>query len=182
MRSKFDVNLTSQINFRSDIPKWVEQSWTAANYLLWSRDVNICFAFKFASTGHKFLLWFNTRWCFISPDLPLFGATGAFSVASAWWVTNSHWLSNHLHPSQHSRQTKISPFQTSILTQSSVLILSFSPQVPWAPSLGGYRRYTECVLYYYYYYYYYYYITTQNEPIQIKTKWVNPFAYLLANV
>ena len=33
----FDVNLVSQLSLRSDIQKWVEQSWTAANSLqiLW---------------------------------------------------------------------------------------------------------------------------------------------------
>ena len=31
MRSEFDVNLTSQLSFRSNIRKWVAQSWTAAN-------------------------------------------------------------------------------------------------------------------------------------------------------
>ena len=33
MQSEFDVNLTSQPSYRSDIRKWVEQSWTAAKFL-----------------------------------------------------------------------------------------------------------------------------------------------------
>ena len=41
MRSEFDMNLTSQPSFRSDIRKCVEQSWTAANNLLQICDVNI---------------------------------------------------------------------------------------------------------------------------------------------
>ena len=45
MRCEFDVNLTSQPALRSDIRKWVEQSWTAANYLLRICDINIRFAF-----------------------------------------------------------------------------------------------------------------------------------------
>ena len=32
MRSQFNVNSASQPSFRSDIRKWVEQSWTPVNF------------------------------------------------------------------------------------------------------------------------------------------------------
>ena len=45
MRSEFDVNLTSQLSFRSAIRKRVEQGWTDVEYSLQICDVNIRFAF-----------------------------------------------------------------------------------------------------------------------------------------
>ena len=51
---EFDVNLTSQ-PLCSDICKWVEQSWTAANYSLWICDVNVCIAFAFAGSMNRAL-------------------------------------------------------------------------------------------------------------------------------
>ena len=50
MRSEFEVNLTSQLSFRCDIRKRVEQSSTPANYLLQICDFNIRFAFAFTES------------------------------------------------------------------------------------------------------------------------------------
>ena len=47
---------------------------------------------------------------------------------------------------------KISPVQTTILTQSTVLICFFSSSAMSAFFLGGYPRYITCFLYYYFYY------------------------------
>ena len=58
MRSEFDVNLTSQLSFRSDIRKWVERSWTAANIRCEFCDVNIRFAFAFAGSMNRALILF----------------------------------------------------------------------------------------------------------------------------
>ena len=56
MQSEFDVNLTSQPSFRSNIRKWVKQSSTAANYPLRIYDVNIRFAFAFAGGMNRALV------------------------------------------------------------------------------------------------------------------------------
>ena len=71
MRSEFDVNLTSQPSFRSDIRKWVEQSCPAANFSLRICDVNIRIAFAFTESmnqalvgtyWHSLLGWNNVNW------------------------------------------------------------------------------------------------------------------------
>ena len=62
MRSEFDVNLTSQPSFRSDIRKWVEQSWTAANFLLRICDVDIRIASASAGSMNRALHSFTGRW------------------------------------------------------------------------------------------------------------------------
>ena len=76
MRSVFDMNLLSNPSFHSDIRKWVEHSWTAANYLLGHCDVNIRFAFAFAGSMNRALFchgWVDKStklklWCFCSAE------------------------------------------------------------------------------------------------------------------
>ena len=59
IQSEFDVNLTSQPSFYSDIRKWVEQSWTAANYPLRIFDVNIRIRMKYdPDLTHEFDCFF----------------------------------------------------------------------------------------------------------------------------
>ena len=50
MRSKFDVNLMSQLSFHSECLAKVGHSSTPANYLLQMCDVNIRIAFAFAES------------------------------------------------------------------------------------------------------------------------------------
>ena len=51
----------SQLSFRSTIRKWVKQSWTAANYLLQTCEVNICFAFEGSMNRAEYFECFNIR-------------------------------------------------------------------------------------------------------------------------
>ena len=95
MRSEFDVNLTSQPSFRSDICKWVEQSWTAAKNSLRICAVNIRIAFAFAGSMNRALV---RKLSEASPLSNLSGCKGAQYMSIMY--LSLHWKGNIKHENE----------------------------------------------------------------------------------